>query len=66
MDWIEVCPQCKQPFSIVEVGGISGPRDREAIDCPRCKTTWGYRKSSGVFVTAALAGEQEENRSAGR
>lgn len=66
MERIEVCKQCKRPFSVVEFGGGSGPRDREAIDCPHCKTIWGYEKSGGVFATSALTPEQEMKRSEGR
>jgi hypothetical protein len=61
---IEVCQNCNRPFSIVEFGssGNAGPRDREPIDCPHCKTVWSYRRSAGVFVTAALTPEQEQKQ----
>lgn len=58
MDWIEVCQDCYRSFSIVEVGGESGPRDREAIQCPHCKKIWGYAHSSGIFLTSGLTEEQ--------
>jgi predicted nucleic acid-binding Zn ribbon protein len=60
MGRFEVCQNCKEPFSITEVGGSSGPRDREAINCPHCEAVWGYEKSAGVFATATLAPEAKE------
>jgi hypothetical protein len=60
MECIEVCQHCLRAFSVVEVGGDSGPLDREAIECPHCKSIWGYVASSGVFITAALTVEQQQ------
>jgi len=67
-EWIEVCQQCKRPFSIVEAGNAVGswPRDSERIECPHCKALWGHEKSAGVFATAPLTPEQEEKRNKGR
>ena len=65
-DWIEVCEHCKRPFSIVEVGGLFGPRDRESIECPHCKAVWGHRKSGGVFVSAQLTPAQAHKHSGRR
>jgi hypothetical protein len=60
MEWIEVCQHCLRAFSVVEVGGDSGPLDRKAIECPHCKRIWGYVGSSGIFMTAALTDEQQQ------
>ena len=35
-------------------------QDYEEIKCPYCRAVWGREKTSGVYITAKLTPEQQQ------
>ena len=60
MSEIRECRACGKPFSVSEIGGqMPGSKESERIECPHCGDVT-TENSNGVFTTAKLTTEGEE------
>lgn len=67
MQGVYECPECSELFTVSYFGNeVPGFKDREDIDCPRCRHTCDREMTSLSIRTHALSDEQKAKHRAGK